>query len=119
MYELPTLRSPSSAKPRWIHGTRTVSVIEVLDDGAVVEELAVDGNTWDALPIALTPAAPPSAGRQQGAIDEWADERHRRRARALPENAAADILLRRPPRTVRRRPAAASSATMSTPSCGP
>jgi predicted RecB family nuclease len=99
VYELP-VPFPFDAKPRWIHGTRTVSVIEVLDDGAVVEELAVDGNTWDALPIALTPAAPPSAGRQQGAIDEWADEVIAT-APALPENPAADILLRRPPRTMR------------------
>ncbi len=45
-----------------------------------------------ALPIALTPAAPPSAGRQQGAIDEWADGVIAA-APALPENPATDILL--------------------------
>ncbi|HWM16610.1 MAG TPA: TM0106 family RecB-like putative nuclease [Microbacterium sp.] len=99
IYELPA-PFPYEAPPRWIHGTRTVSVVEVLDDGAIVEELAVDGFTWDELPIALTPPSPPSAGRQQGAIDEWADAVIRS-APALPENAATDILLRRPPRTLR------------------
>jgi predicted RecB family nuclease len=99
IYELPT-PFPSEPSPRWIHGTRTLTVIEVLDDGAIVEELAVDGCTWDRLPIALTPPSPPSAGRQQGAIDEWADGAIAA-APALPENAATDILLRRPPRTVR------------------
>ena len=96
IYELPT-PFPYEPSPRWIHGTRTVSVVEVLDDGAIVEELAVDGFTWDRLPIALTPPSPPGAGRQQGAIDEWADAVIAA-APALPENAATDILLRRAPR---------------------
>jgi uncharacterized protein len=100
LYEQPT-PFPSAASPRWIHGTRTVTVVEVLDDGAVVEELAVEGFTWDELPLALTPQAPPSAGRQQGAIDEWADAVIAA-APSLPENAATDILLRRPPRTLGR-----------------
>ena len=37
IYELPA-PFPYEAPPRWIHGTRTVSVVEVLDDGAIVEE---------------------------------------------------------------------------------
>ena len=98
VYELPA-PFPYEASPRWIHGTRTVTVVEVLDDGAIVEELAVDGFTWDELPLALTPQAPPSAGRQQGAIAEWADA-VLAAAPSLPEDAATDILLRRPPRTV-------------------
>lgn len=97
VYELPA-PFPFDAKPRWIHGTRTVAVVEVLDDGAVVEELAVDGNTWDELPIALTPQAPPSAGRQQAAIDDWADG-VLAATPELPADPASDILLRRPPRT--------------------
>ncbi|WP_438354182.1 TM0106 family RecB-like putative nuclease [Microbacterium sp. CJ88] len=97
IYELPT-PFPFEPSPRWIHGTRTISVVEVLDDGALVEELAVDGVTWSELPIALTPPSPPSAGRQQGAIDEWADALLAASPR-LPEDPAADILLRRPPRT--------------------
>ncbi|SDG75819.1 TM0106 family RecB-like putative nuclease [Microbacterium pygmaeum] len=98
LYELPA-PFPFEAKPRWIHGTRTVTVVDVLDDGAIVEELAVDGNTWDELPIALSPQAPPSAGRQQAAIDEWADG-ILAAAPELPPGAATDILLRRPPRTL-------------------
>lgn len=97
IYELPA-PFPFDAKPRWIHGVRTVTVVEVLDDGAIVEELAVDGNTWDELPIALTPQAPPSAGRQQAAIDDWADGLLAA-APDLPGHPATDILLRRPPRT--------------------
>ncbi len=97
IYELPT-PFPFEAMPRWIHGTRTVTVVEVLDDGAIVEELAVDGVTWDDLPLALTPPSPPSAGRQQGAIDEWADAVIDA-SPGLPQNAATDILLRRAPRT--------------------
>ncbi|HAQ59882.1 MAG TPA: DNA helicase, partial [Microbacterium sp.] len=100
VYELPA-PFPFDAPPRWIHCTRTVTVVEVLDDGAVVEELAVDGNTWEELPIALTPQAPPSAGRQQAAIDEWADA-VLAASPQLPADAATDILARRPPRTLRR-----------------
>ena len=100
LYELPA-PFPFEASPRWIHGTRSVTVVDVLDDGAIVEELAVDGTTWDGLPLALTPQAPPSAGRQQGAIDEWADS-VAAAAPELPASPATDILLRRPPRTLRR-----------------
>ncbi len=85
--------------PRWIHAARTVRIVEVLEDGAVVEELAADGETWAELPLALTPAAPPSAGNQQTAIDLWAD-RLIEAAPGFPADAATDILRRVPPRTV-------------------
>jgi uncharacterized protein len=97
LYELPA-PYPFEASPRWIHSYRSVRVVEVLDDGAIVEETAVDGNTWSAYPLALTPAAPPSAGRQQAAIDAWADEVMAADP-SLPEDPATDVLLRRPPRT--------------------
>jgi len=64
---------PSEASNRWIHVPREVRVVDVLDDGAVVEEYAAGGQTWRELPVALTPASPPPAGAQQGAINEWAD----------------------------------------------
>jgi uncharacterized protein len=64
---------PSDASNRWIHVPREARVVEVLDDGAVVEEYAAGGQTWRELPVALTPASPPPAGAQQGAINEWAD----------------------------------------------
>ena len=97
VYDLPA-PFPLEVRPRWIHGARRVTVREVLDDGAMIEEVAVDGVTWDTLPLALTPPAPPRAGNQQKAIDAWADA-VLAAAPALPEGPAADILRRRPPRT--------------------
>ena len=97
VYDLPT-PFPLDVRPRWIHGARRVTVREVLDDGAVIEETAVDGMTWDVLPLALTPPAPPRAGNQQKAIDAWADA-VLAAAPSIPDGPAADILRRRPPRT--------------------
>jgi len=98
LYELPApFRFEPS--PRWIHADHRVTVLEVLDDGALVEENAVDGDTWTEMPIALTPPPPPRALNQQVAIDAWADaviagSPH------LPADPATDILRRRPPRTL-------------------
>ncbi|MFT4210668.1 MAG: TM0106 family RecB-like putative nuclease, partial [Microbacterium sp.] len=97
LYELPT-PYPSAPSPRWIHGYRSVNVVEVLEDGALVRETAVDGHTWDDLPFALAPVAPPHAGQQQSAIDAWADALVDA-APGFPADAATDILRRRPPRT--------------------
>jgi predicted RecB family nuclease len=97
LYELPA-PFPTTPMPRWIHTARSVEVLEVLDDGAVIVETAVDGATWSELPLALVPDAPPRAGNQQGAIDEWADGVIAV-APSLPPDPASDILLRRPPRT--------------------
>ncbi|MCC2031351.1 TM0106 family RecB-like putative nuclease [Microbacterium allomyrinae] len=98
LYELPA-PYPFDASPRWIHSYRGVKVVEVLDDGAVVEETAVDGHTWAELPVALTPAAPPGAGNQQSAIDAWADAVIAA-SPELPADPATDILGRRAPRTL-------------------
>ncbi len=97
LYELPA-PYPFEASPRWIHSYRSVRVTAELDDGVVVEETAVDGLTWSELPVALTPPSPPQAGRQQAAIDAWADAVIRA-APELPADPASDILLRRSPRT--------------------
>ncbi|KTR94778.1 DNA helicase [Microbacterium testaceum] len=97
VYDLPA-PFPLDTRPRWIHGARRVTVREVLDDGAIVEEIAADGVTWDDLPLALTPPAPPRAGNQQKAIDAWADA-VLASAPAIPAGPAADILRRVPPRT--------------------
>ncbi|MCM3615166.1 TM0106 family RecB-like putative nuclease [Microbacterium enclense] len=97
IYDLPA-PFPLDTRPRWIHGARRVTVREVLDDGAIVEEIAADGVTWDELPLALTPAAPPRAGNQQKAIDAWADA-VLAAAPTIPQGPAADILRRVPPRT--------------------
>ncbi|WP_194410627.1 AAA domain-containing protein [Microbacterium cremeum] len=100
LYELPAPYS-FEASPRWIHSYRSVTVLEVLDDGAVIEETAVDGETWSRLPLALTPPAPPRAGNQQAAIDAWADAVIDA-APQLPADPATDILCRRTPRMLRR-----------------
>ncbi len=96
VYELPA-PFPTQPRPRWIHTAKWVRVLEVLDDGAIVEETAVEGFTWRELPLALTPAAPPRAGNQQSAIDAWADA-VLAASPALPADPATDILLRRTPR---------------------
>jgi uncharacterized protein len=59
------------------------------------------GFTWQELPIASTPPAPPQAGSQQAAIDQWADAiiQAAPASAAFPSDAATDLLLRRVPRT--------------------
>lgn len=99
LYELPA-PFPTPPHPRMIHAGRTVKVAEALDDGAIVEEYALQGFTWPELPIALAPAAPPKAGSQQAAIDEWADA-VLAAAPAFAPGPATDVLLRRRPRTGR------------------
>lgn len=89
----------AEAPSRAVHVPHAVTVIEVLDDGYVIAETAVGGQTWDEFPLALTPAAPPRVGSLQGAIDEWADAVHEA-APSFPADAATDILRRIPPRTV-------------------
>ncbi|HEX5728867.1 TM0106 family RecB-like putative nuclease [Microbacterium sp.] len=98
LYELPA-PYPFDPSPRWIHADHRVTVIEVLDDGAIVEENAVADVTWTQLPIALTPSPPPRALNQQVAIDAWADA-VLAASPELPADPATDILRRRPPRTL-------------------
>ncbi|WP_061781969.1 TM0106 family RecB-like putative nuclease [Microbacterium hominis] len=103
LYELPA-PFPIDTSPRWIHAARSVRIVDVLDDGVVVEENSVQGFTWQELPLALTPPAPPQAGSQQAAIDQWADgliDSGAARTADFPRDAATDLLLRRPPRTRR------------------
>lgn len=87
----------AEASSRWIHVGRTADVIAELEDGVVIAETSIGGMTWDDLPLAVTPAAPPQAGNQQKAIDAWADSLVQ--AIELPADPATDILRRRPPRT--------------------
>lgn len=98
LYETPA-PFPYDSAARFVHVPHSVTVLEVLEDGAVVQETAVGGQTWADLPVALAPGAPPRAGRQQEAIEEWADALAEGLP-AWPAGPAADILLRRPPRTV-------------------
>ncbi|MGI6878681.1 TM0106 family RecB-like putative nuclease [Microbacterium sp. gxy059] len=89
---------PSEASARWIHVPREANVVEVLDDGVVVDEYAAQGATWHDLPLAVTPPSPPQAGAQQGAIEEWADgllgttSRVGESADGFPIDPATDIL---------------------------
>ena len=98
LYEVPA-PFDTEVPSRAVHVPHTVTVVEVLDDGYLVTESAVQGQTWDELPVALTPAAPPRVVSLQGAIDEWADAVHVA-APGFPHDAATDILRRLPPRTV-------------------
>jgi len=101
VYDLPA-PFPIDTSPRWIHAARSVRIVDVLDDGVVVEENSIQGFTWQELPLALTPPAPPQAGSQQGAIDQWADALIAAapvRGAEFPQDPATDLLLRRPPRT--------------------
>ena len=97
LYEAPApfdVEVPSRA----VHVPHSVTVTEILDDGLLVTESAIQGQTWDDLPIALTPAAPPRVVSLQGAIDEWADAVHAA-APGFPDDPATDILRRVAPRT--------------------
>ncbi|MFJ2542957.1 TM0106 family RecB-like putative nuclease [Microbacterium sp. NPDC087589] len=89
----------TDAPSRAAHVPHSVTVAEVLDDGYLITETAIQGQTWDELPLALTPAAPPRVVSLQGAIDEWADTVHAA-APGFPSDAATDILRRIPPRTL-------------------
>ena len=93
----------TEAPSRAVHVPHTVTVAEVLDDGYLITETAIQGQTWDELPLALTPAAPPRVVSLQGAIDEWADSVHAA-APGFPSDAATDILRRIPPRTLSGNP---------------
>ena len=83
LYELPA-PFPFEPSPRWIHADHRVTVIEVLDDGALVEETAVDGFTWTELPIALTPPPPPRALQPAGARSTRGRMPSSRRRRSFP-----------------------------------
>ncbi|UNK72607.1 bifunctional RecB family nuclease/DEAD/DEAH box helicase [Microbacterium sp. H1-D42] len=98
LYAVPTPFA-ADAPSRVIHVPHAVEVIEVLDDGYVVRERAIDGQIWDELPLALAPAAPPRVASQQQAIEEWAGAVHQA-APDFPRGAATDILRRIAPRTL-------------------
>lgn len=88
---------------RVIHVPHEVEIVEVRDDGYRIRERSIGGQTWDELPLALTPAAPPRVNSLQATIEEWAaavlDA-----APAFPHDAATDVLLRAVPRTASGAP---------------
>ncbi|MBC7442911.1 MAG: TM0106 family RecB-like putative nuclease, partial [Ramlibacter sp.] len=79
---------------------RTVTVLEVADDGSilVLETVPKDAAPWSQKPSALAPSAPPAAGQQKPAIEEWAQNIVDARP-GWPGEPMVDILRRVPPRT--------------------
>lgn len=88
---------------RVIHVPHEVEIVEVTEDGFIVREKAVQGQTWSEVPLALAPAAPPRVVSLQGAIEEWAGE-VLRAAPGFPQDAATDVLRRIAPRTLSGEP---------------
>ncbi len=88
--------------PRRQPGSRPdkeVGVTAVGEDWVEIEEYCLrEADPWDALPIALTPAAPPPGRAQVGAIAQWGQavlDAHP----AWPQDAMVDLLRRTPPRS--------------------
>ncbi len=109
LYPIP---APFAAVRPWraIHQPHDrAEITEVLGDGYLVTERAIDGFTWQEFPLALTPPAPPRAESLQAAIEEWA-ERVLAHVPLLPEDAATDLLRRIPPRTFSGEPIPAGGA---------
>ncbi|MGI9822268.1 TM0106 family RecB-like putative nuclease [Agromyces sp. Marseille-Q5079] len=98
LYDSPAPFSVGRPQRPGARTARSVTVVEVLDDGVVVDEGAIDGETWSGLPMAVVPGPPPAAGRQKGAIAGWAEQVARTWPR-WPKNPAVDILRRAAPRT--------------------
>ncbi|SFR74280.1 uncharacterized protein SAMN04488591_3342 [Microbacterium azadirachtae] len=84
---------------RVIHVPHEVEIVDVRDDGYRIRERSIGGQTWDELPLALTPAAPPRVNSLQSAIEEWAGA-VLDAAPEFPKDAATDVLRRAVPRTV-------------------
>ncbi|SEB67707.1 uncharacterized protein SAMN04489806_1478 [Paramicrobacterium humi] len=87
---------------------KSARLIEVGDDGSLLieETLGKDVDPYTTMPVALTPASPPSPGTQVDAIAEWgqrivdaADAAPGEIADALPAEPMLDLLRRVPPRT--------------------
>ncbi|WP_374010199.1 TM0106 family RecB-like putative nuclease [Leifsonia sp. LS-T14] len=101
LYEYPGPFRQQRAQPG-ARATRTVAVIEALEDGSVVvrETLPPEVPPYRDLPSALTPAAPPDSRRLAEAIREWGTAlliaRHHD---TWPVDATIDLLRRTPPRT--------------------
>ncbi|WAB83196.1 AAA domain-containing protein [Microcella daejeonensis] len=98
LYDLPGPFAAPGADPL-ARPARSVRIIAIHDDGVTIEETLPKGvDPYDDIPVALTPASPPSPGQQKPAIEEWGREL----AEAAPEwpvDPVGDLLRRIPPRT--------------------
>ncbi|HEV7566052.1 MAG TPA: TM0106 family RecB-like putative nuclease [Microbacteriaceae bacterium] len=99
LYEYPGPFTNPGADPG-ARAVRTVTVLSVDEEGDILveETLTRDVAPYDDLPRALTPAPPPQAGNQKGAIEEWAQAIVDAQP-GWPADAVVDILRRTPPRT--------------------
>ena len=101
VYDLPRPPIGGDFAPGSRVAHKKIEIIEVVSatELVIAERIAADGQQFDDLPTALTPASPPDPGKQIEAISEWG----RRVLTALPEmlpDAALDILRRVPPRVL-------------------
>lgn len=74
VYEYPAPFPQPNGAPGSRAARPRVKIVERHTDGVTIEEtLPKDAHGYDVLPTALTPGAPPPAGRQKGAIEEWGE----------------------------------------------
>lgn len=98
LYEYPSPFPQPGAEPG-SRGVRRVKIIERRDDGVIVEEFLGGIDSYHALPVALVPGAPPPAGAQKGAIEEWGAALARALDRGeFPGDPVVDLMRRTPPR---------------------
>ncbi|QDZ14546.1 TM0106 family RecB-like putative nuclease [Humibacter ginsenosidimutans] len=115
LYEFPG-PFPAGRGDPGARNTRSVTLVGVGDDWALVEETRADAvPAYDTMPSAITPGPPPSPGRQKQAIESWCQSI----VDATPEwphDPVTDLLRRVPPRTrgdaVAQRVEAASDDTL-------
>lgn len=98
LYERPAPWPNAVNKPRAIYVPRALDVVAVEADTVTVIESAIDGHTWGALPVALTPASPPPVPGIQAALERWGQQLLAAEPE-IPLDVASDVLGRRAPRT--------------------
>ncbi|MDQ2623642.1 MAG: TM0106 family RecB-like putative nuclease, partial [Actinomycetota bacterium] len=94
----PRFNPEAKAGMRQSHSS--ASILEAYEDGSflVQELLRKTLDEYEALPLALTPGAPPKADSLESAIAEWAGGVLAARP-GFPRNAVIDVMRRTPPRT--------------------
>ena len=101
VYE-PPLPYPNLRQQAGTRGARQIRVLERTEDGVLIEEmLPDDAEPWDELPIALTPGAPPHAGTQKSAIEEWGASLVKAKEQGADfTDPVFDLMRRKPPRLI-------------------
>ncbi|QTX05700.1 TM0106 family RecB-like putative nuclease [Agromyces archimandritae] len=96
LYEPPGPGDTSPERPGY-RVRAGAKILEVLDDGVIVEEQLSGETEWFELPMALTPGWPLNTAGLEAAIAEWGTHVHDAHP-AWPMDAASDLLRRVPPR---------------------